>query len=61
MIIEPQNAHLKFPKKVDNKLNHEIVFIIKHNEPLSLYTIKNKISGLLSMSQTKMFLNCYKS
>ena len=31
------------PKNVDNNLNHEVVFIIKHNDFLAGHAIKNKI------------------
>ena len=39
--------HFDFSKDADNNSNLEIDFIIKHNELLAVYVIKNKISQLL--------------
>ena len=38
---------LDWPKDVDEKLKHEIEFIIKNNESLADSKIKNKIGQLL--------------
>ena len=44
VIKEPKNFNLKLSKDVNKDLNlHEIEFIIKRNENLAEYKIKNKI------------------
>ena len=41
---EPITIHFDLPKNVDNNLKHETESIIKHNELLAEYTIKNEIT-----------------
>ena len=50
VIREPKLFHCNFdfPKDVDKNLKDEIEFIIKRNESLAEYKIKNEIGQLLS-------------
>ena len=48
IIAEPKTFHFDLPKDVDKNLEHEIDFIIKHNEFLAEKTIENEINQLLS-------------
>ena len=67
MIItrEPKTFHFDFniPRNVDKNLKHEIEFIIKHNESLAEYIIKNDIDQLKQKtakptSHTNLFFSC---
>lgn len=50
VIREPKTFHFKFdlPKDVERNWKHEIELIIKHNESLAEYEMKNEITQLLS-------------
>ena len=50
IIKDPKTFHFKFnfPKDVDESLKHKNELIIKTNESLAEYEIKNKIEQLLS-------------
>ena len=50
VIRDPKNFYFDFdwPKDVGKNLKHEIEFIIKSNESLAQYKIKNEIEQLLS-------------
>ena len=64
VIRGPKNFHFNYnlPKDIDKNLRHEIQFIIKHNESLAEYKIKNEIKHILSKNSKtrklhKFFLN----
>ena len=48
IITKPKNFHYDLPKDIDNNLEHEIDYIIRHNKLLTKLAIKSKISQLLS-------------
>ena len=47
IIKEPKTIYFDWSRKIDNNLECEINFIIKHIEHLAEHTVKNKISRLL--------------
>ena len=43
IITKPKNFRYDLPKDIDNTLEHEIDYIIRHNKLLAVYAIKNGI------------------
>ena len=51
---EPKTFHFDLPKDAGINLNYEIYSIIKLNEYLAEYTIKNRVRQLLSKYKNKL-------
>ena len=58
IITKPKNFHYGLPKDIDKNLEHEIDYIITHNELLAEHAIKNGISHYcLNIRMETMFMN----